>query len=196
MKNVEIPRIEMDAGDFEKSLDKLVTAGKPVILTGMNLSDVEDLWTPEYLSEKLQNRTFSIHRGENPALDFRSKNFVYDNHYPARDFITECSEGKVRYLRSVGANFRKDRPNFWNDFSEISGDVTKPPIERIHSSILRISPKDLEIWLHYDTLDNLLAQCKGTKEVLLFDPSDANNLYLSNDKSFCTGLISQLERYN
>ena len=101
------------------------------------------------------------------------------------------------YLRAVGANFRKDRPNFFTDFSELSDDVIQSeifPHQRTHSTILRVSPKNMEIWLHYDTLDNFLFQVKGKKEVLLFDPSDYQNLYIDGDKSKITGLISDFER--
>jgi len=171
-----------------------VTDAKPVILTGIEIGDVESLWTADYLIGKLTGRTISIHKGENPILDFRSKNFAYENDYPFERFIAECAQGCVRYLRSVGANFRKDKPNFWADYGEISGDIRRPEIERVHSSVLRISPKNLEIWLHYDTLDNVLIQCHGSKEVLLFDPGDAQNLYLVGDKSYCSGLISNLEQ--
>ena len=52
----------------------------------------------------------------------------------------------------------------------------------------------MEIWLHYDTLDNFLFQVKGKKEVLLFDPKDYQNLYIDGDKSKITGLISDFER--
>ena len=45
----------------------------------------------------------------------------------------------------------------------------------------------------YDTLDNFLTQTVGEKEVLLFPPSDATNLYLEGDKSECIGLISHLD---
>lgn len=194
MKNVDIDRQQMTKIEFESKLPSLIAEGKPLIITGLNIANVEQSWTPEYLSDKLRDRTFSIHRGENHALDFRSKNFVYENQCPAETFISDCAAGHVRYLRSVGINFRKDRPNFWSDYSEISPDLVELRIDRVHSSILRISPKDLEIWLHYDTLENLLLQCTGTKEILLFDPKDADNLYLCGDKSYCTGLISNLER--
>jgi hypothetical protein len=38
-----------------------------------------------------------------------------------------------------------------------------------------------------------LTQTVGEKEVLLFNPKDAKNLYLDGDKSECIGLISNLK---
>jgi hypothetical protein len=119
MNSVEIPRINVCNNDLQDELDKLVKAGKPVVITGLNNgnNNLENLWTPEYLAEKLKNRTFSIHLGDDPVLDFRSKNFAYENKFPGDKFISDCAEGHVRYLRSVGKNFRKDCPNFWNDYT-------------------------------------------------------------------------------
>ena len=96
--------------------------------------------------------------------DFRTKNFEYKL-YSGHEFISSCQYGgdKYLYLRALGANFRKDKPNFKKDFPELVDDCPNlPDIEnfsnfRNHSTILRISPKDLEIWLHYDTLDNLMS---------------------------------------
>ena len=120
------------------------------------------------------------------------QNFEYANKYPAADFLREVASGQVRYLRSTGAR-RKDLPDFEKDYPFLSSDLNLFKPERTHSQILRISPKDLEIWLHYDTLDNFLTQTVGEKEVLLFNPKDAKNLYLDGDKSECIGLISNLK---
>src|SRR5699024_3660507 len=51
------------------------------------------------------------------------------------------------------------------------------------SSVFRISSKEIVVWTHYDVLDNVLVQIKGTKRVTLFPPSDAQYLYLIGDKS-------------
>ena len=195
MREIYIKRICLSVEELEERLDQLVETAEPVIITGLDLGPAVGTWSAESLAEKLKNRTFSIHKGTNPVLDFRTKNFDYENQYPAAKFIQECAQGDVRYLRTVGKNFRKDTPDFWKDYPEISDDLREVKIPRKHSSILRISPENLEIWLHYDTLDNILTQVTGTKEVLLFDPNDAKNLYLEGDKSHCSGIISELERW-
>ena len=194
MQEINIERKCMTVEKLEENLENFVETAKPVIITGLDLGPATTSWSVESLCEKLKDRTFSIHKGSDPVLDFRTKNFDYENQYPAGKFIQECAEGQVRYLRTVGKNFRKDTPDFWKDYPEISEDLRDVKIPRKHSSILRISPENLEIWLHYDTLDNVLTQVNGSKEVLLFDPDDAKNLYLEGDKSYCSGLISGLQR--
>ncbi|CAG5078593.1 Oidioi.mRNA.OKI2018_I69.PAR.g9029.t1.cds [Oikopleura dioica] len=135
-----------------------------------------------------------ISTGSTSFVFFDFWNFEYANEYPAEDFLREVAAGEVRYLRSVSAR-RKDLPDFEKDFPTLSADISEALFrpDRQHSQILRISPKNLEIWLHYDTLDNFLTQTVGEKEVLLFPPSDAKNLYLDGDKSECIGLISHLQ---
>jgi len=190
---VEIERIKFE--DFD--LEEVVNRSTPVIVTGASLGSCHQSWSGDYLSKKLEDRKFSVHEADTPKLDFRTKNFEYKV-YSGHEFISSCQNGgdKYLYLRALGANFRKDKPNFKKDFPELVDDCPNlPDIENIsnfrnHSTILRISPKDLEIWLHYDTLDNLLYQVYGEKEILLFDPKDFPYLYIEGDKSKISGLLS------
>lgn len=40
------------------------------------------------------------------------------------------------------------------------------------------TPTDgLQLWPHYDVVDNLLMQIRGTKRVILWPPSEEGNLY-------------------
>lgn len=41
----------------------------------------------------------------------------------------------------------------------------------------------VQLWTHYDVMDNILVQVVGRKRVVLFPPSDAPYLYLTGDKS-------------
>ncbi|CBY13354.1 unnamed protein product [Oikopleura dioica] len=195
MKSVRIRRINLQQKQIninDEFISSLVEEGQPVILENTENLDMTENWTVERLCEKMKDCNLSIHKGGNLTLDFRTKNFEYANKYPAADFLREVASGKVRYLRSTGAR-RKDLPDFEKDYPTLSSDLNLFKPERTHSQILRISPKDLEIWLHYDTLDNFLTQTVGEKEVLLFNPKDAANLYLDGDKSECIGLISNLK---
>ena len=74
------------------SLDCLVEDGKPIIFRS-DLGQCHEKWDPEYLSEKLENRTFSVHEAETTKLDFRIKNFEYKL-YNGKDFIESCQKGK------------------------------------------------------------------------------------------------------
>ena len=73
------------------SLDCLVEDGKPIIFRS-DLGQCHEKWDPEYLSEKLENRTFSVHEAETTKLDFRIKNFEYKL-YNGKDFIDSCQKG-------------------------------------------------------------------------------------------------------
>lgn len=104
------------------------------------------------------------------------------------DFSTknEPDNGQKYYLRSVSENFRNEVARLENDFPALCEDFEIPkwiPADRLFSTILRISSADLQIWIHYDVLDNILFQVVGEKSVRLFAPTDAEFLYIQGDKS-------------
>jgi tRNA wybutosine-synthesizing protein 5 len=55
--------------------------------------------------------------------------------------------------------------------------------EKLFSSVLRVGSANIQLWTHYDIMDNLLVQVRGHKRVVLFPPCDASYLYLNGDKS-------------
>ncbi|ORC92175.1 tRNA wybutosine-synthesizing protein 4 [Trypanosoma theileri] len=93
------------------------------------------------------------------------------------------------YLRAVAANMKSERSNIWKDFPAIGNDFVLPEeikeyIEpRMHQACFRLSAPPLELWTHYDTLDNVLCQVVGTKRVVIFPPSEYNNLYMNGSSS-------------
>ncbi|CAI8011913.1 tRNA wybutosine-synthesizing protein 5 [Geodia barretti] len=90
------------------------------------------------------------------------------------------------YLRSLGDDPRKDVADIRSQFPELSGDIHLPiycSSDRVFSCVLRIGSPHVQLWTHYDVMDNLLVQVTGRKRVVLFNPRDANNLYLTGDKS-------------
>lgn len=54
---------------------------------------------------------------------------------------------------------------------------------RIHQSGLRLNVAPLQLWAHYDTIDNVLCQIVGRKRVVMFPPSEYNNLYMRGSSS-------------
>ncbi|KTF71872.1 hypothetical protein cypCar_00048639 [Cyprinus carpio] len=71
-------------------------------------------------------------------------------------------------------------------FPELAEDFHIPQFfepEQFFSSVFRISSPGLQLWTHYDVMDNLLAQVTGRKRVVLYSPKDALYLYLTGDKS-------------
>lgn len=96
------------------------------------------------------------------------------------------SEDEKYYLRSLGEDPRKDVADIRKQFPLLEGDIKFPDFfkeEQFFSSVFRISSPGLQLWTHYDVMDNFLIQVTGKKRVTLFSPRDAQYLYLSGSKS-------------
>ncbi|AWP12714.1 putative tRNA wybutosine-synthesizing protein 5 [Scophthalmus maximus] len=142
---------------------------RPAVLRGVCLGPCLEKWTTEYLRQRGGDKEVKIHVSTVPQMDFLHKNFVYKT-LPFNEFMKRVSETKHSdfflcedesyYLRSLGEDVRK-----------------------FFSSVFRISSCGLQLWTHYDVMDNLLAQVTGRKRVVLYSPQDALHLYLSGDKS-------------
>lgn len=150
------------------------------------------------MSEKLADYSVKVHRSKDSNLDFINKNFEYAN-YRFDEFLKECESGpNCLYLRSIGNDKRgRDVSDIKKHFPTIADDLIFPEFvdfcqdtscddcdkRHLFSSVFRISSKDILIWMHYDVMDNILLQVKGSKTVTLFPPNDAPYLYLNGDKS-------------
>lgn len=79
------------------------------------------------------------------------------------------------YLRSLSES-AKNPANFTIDFPELKKDFQLPGfceaeiMNGFFSQPLRISAADMGMWAHYDTMDNVLIQVKGSKLVRLWSP--------------------------
>ncbi|XP_026127607.1 tRNA wybutosine-synthesizing protein 5-like isoform X2 [Carassius auratus] len=97
-----------------------------------------------------------------------------------------CVQDESYYLRSLGEDVRKEPADLRKQFPELAEDFDIPQFfepEQFFSSVFRISSPGLQLWTHYDVMDNLLAQVTGRKRVVLYSPKDALYLYLTGDKS-------------
>eukprot|EP00854_Cymbomonas_tetramitiformis_P019495 gene19495-23312_t len=77
----------------------------------------------------------------------------------------EEAEKKFYYLRSVGANPRKQASHFKELFPELAGDVEVPPFfaaESYFSSVMRVGTPKVQLWTHYDTMANILMQGRSS----------------------------------
>jgi len=167
----------------------------PCLLRSLNIGEATNQWTVEYLKEAAGDKHVQVHVSATPHLDFINKNFVYKNlSFP--EFLDKCSYGtkngetdtgqEYYYLRAVGENFRKDVADFKTQFPCLAKDLIIPdlfPEDRYFSSVLRLGSAGLQLWTHYDVMDNILIQVRGRKRCVLFPPTDAQYLYLSGDKS-------------
>jgi tRNA wybutosine-synthesizing protein 5 len=76
-------------------------------------------------------------------------------------------------------------------FSSIANDIKYPPLfsaDEFFSSVLRIGSANTQLWTHYDIMDNVLIQVRGTKRLIMFSPSDIDYLYIDGDKSLVNNI--------
>uniref|UniRef100_A0AAY5L7Z6 tRNA wybutosine-synthesizing protein 5 n=1 Tax=Esox lucius TaxID=8010 RepID=A0AAY5L7Z6_ESOLU len=203
-----------DVAIFAEGVDKEVfrrdiyPMRRPVVLRDVGLGPCLDKWTLEYLTQKGGNCEVKVHVSTVPQMDFLHKNFVYRT-LPFDKFIQRAAEKKHSdfflcqdesyYLRSLGEDVRKEPADLRKQFPELAEDFHIPEFfesDQLFSSVFRISSCGLQLWTHYDVMDNLLAQVTGKKRVVLYSPEDALHLYLSGDKSEVLDIDSpDLERF-
>ncbi|XP_056390100.1 tRNA wybutosine-synthesizing protein 5 isoform X2 [Hyla sarda] len=194
-RHTRIPVPEYSDVDKHRFLQEIYSARKPVVLKNLNLGSCKTKWTVDYMSKKGGGREVKIHVSEEPQMDFIQKNFIYRS-LPFDVFVHRAAENKHKeffiseeekyYLRSLGEDPRKDVADISKQFPELAEDIQVPEFfekDQFFSSVFRISSPGLQLWTHYDVMDNVLIQVTGTKRVVLYSPRDAPYLYLSGDKS-------------
>jgi lysine-specific demethylase 8/hypoxia-inducible factor 1-alpha inhibitor (HIF hydroxylase) len=175
-----ISRVDISSLTPETFVEQYQKTGIPVIITGL-LKDCD--WNLDYLSEKLGEQQFLLRfygkerykydkrQWKNIGSGVEAQNMLFSeyaamlrNHqahendiYLAKCSIQNTSLANTNSLKNIGDNIGLNKP-----FS------------------------DLNIWvgagghiecLHYDSVDGTLMQLHGAKKVLLFPPSQTNNLY-------------------
>ncbi|KXZ49143.1 hypothetical protein GPECTOR_23g71 [Gonium pectorale] len=81
--------------------------------------------------------------------------------------------------------------NLSASFPALAPSLRLPPLfppAALHSSVLRLSSPGLQLWTHYDVMDNLLVQVRGTKRLLLWPPSAHDALHVAGSSSPVTQL--------
>lgn len=194
-----VPRVhdeeEMDI--FAKRLDT------PFIINS-SIGECTSLWRKKWhlLHAVEKDEKVSVHTSKNNRLKFSGgKNYTYETWTWQKlvDFLfSDERDGTNVYVRSIGANPRKQQANIYDGFPGLVKDLHVPPlfkklitssdkdnapslesIELGHhcfSSILRVSTPDLHLWTHYDIMNNILIQVVNEKFVTLFPPDQAENL--------------------
>lgn len=191
------------------------SASQPVVFRSVPLGSCVKEWqSPDYLRAAEGDAVVSVHVAErSQLLDFVRKNFAF-RHVTFGELVqhvtdaTQCYRAtkstppETWYYRSIAAHMKSERSNLWTDFAALGKDFTLPPgakefIEpRLHQSCLRMNAPPLQLWTHFDTLDNVLCQVVGSKRVVLFPPSAYNDLYMSGSSSAVINLDApDLVRY-
>lgn len=189
-------------------MEGLVKAQKPFILRNIPVGSCVEKWqTRQYLNNSVkESQKISVHVSETSKLGFSGgKNYEYKV-LSWTDFMERLHSSQDHcYLRSVGVNMRKDASHFFKSFPGLASDfllpsnlakiisgLEEPVMDSLEtqltgesestyfSSVLRMSTSGLQLWTHYDIMNNFLFQVTGTKFVSLFPPDQAANLYVPN----------------
>lgn len=171
---------------------------EPALLRGVDIGECTSKWTSEYICEKVGSVDVKVHVSSSPQMNFINKNFLYKT-LPFDELVKRASTpgcakknhflvpGEFYYLRSVGFDRRgRDTADIKKQFPNLAGDIRIPDFfdeNCFFSSVFRIGSPGVQLWTHYDVMDNLLIQVQGRKRMALFSPSDALNMYLIGDKS-------------
>lgn len=168
----------------------------PLVLKNVDIGPCKEKWTVDYLGDVLGENQVKVHVCQVGNMSFINKNFTYKT-LGFKDFIRRAAvekhnewflcENECYYLRSIGSDKRgRDVADIKKQFPQIAGDIRFPDVFEetdFFSSVIRIGSRGVQVWTHYDVMDNALIQVSGQKRITLFSPEDTNYLYLSGDKS-------------
>ena len=174
----------------EASLNELLkTTRFPQLIQGFDIGPCREIWTPEYLHSVCGSSAVSAMVALHPLLAFAPKNYEYKS-IPLNELCLLCGDTidseKYYYLRYLGDNPFKDIADLYTQLPQLSKDILVPKVfneSDYFSSVLRLASAGLQLFTHYDIMDNILVQVRGRKRVALFSPRDSNNLYLQKEKS-------------
>ncbi|CAL1538086.1 unnamed protein product [Lymnaea stagnalis] len=168
---------------------------EPVILRGVDVGHCVQKWNLDYLACHASQQEVKVHVSSSCQMDFLNKNFLYRS-LPFQEFLQRAFEdvhqsyfidqNEKYYLRALGDDPRKDVADISVQFPHLAKDVNIPELferDRFFSSVFRIASRGVQLWTHYDVMDNLLLQIIGRKRVVLFHPKDVEHLYMNGDKS-------------
>lgn len=175
---VRVQEMRMNPG---ANFEQYIQAARPVVFKGCDIGACTTAWTTDYLKQAVgADRKVSVHSSSCETMDFQKKNFEYVSQ-AFGPFIDAVERGERLYLRALSKDAPSNKPtSIAEDFPAIANDFKLPPeldivMKNAHSSPLRIAGP-VNIWLHYDTMANVLCQVRGRKRLLLFPPSDVTHL--------------------
>lgn len=163
----------------------------PFVMRGLHLGPLQREWTwQDLLHACPESLKVSIHVSQDPCLAFHDRNFQY-HVTPFGSFIRNQLYGQdfgnYYYMRAVDG--RQNVVRLEKNFPEIAAAFCLPSCivpdleKRVFSSILRLSSPNVQLWVHYDVMDNVLCQIWGTKRVILWPPSDLQHLSIKGSST-------------
>lgn len=188
---------EASLGDLTPAMwSEIYEKREPVLFKGNDSRPlVKNRWTRAFLENSVPcDYLVSSHRSLSNILDFTKRNFSFFV-CTWKQFVSSIYELEPEaffYLRSIGENPRKQPSDIWKSFPQLAEALSLPAdlipqISPNHSSyfssVLRISSPTLQLWTHYDVMDNILFQLAGSKTVTLWKPSDLPYLGIKDSSS-------------
>jgi tRNA wybutosine-synthesizing protein 4 len=184
---VAIPRLNNPTR--EQFRDRVQKVREPCIFSGS--PDVPKWSKADIVSSVPADTLASIHVCDGPLLDFANKNFRFEV-VPFGEMLDRMEQPNAHlYFRSLGENARKDPSNMSESFPNLASKFLVPdfakdlvvPGATVHSSCLRFSSDDIQMWTHYDINDNILVGLRGRKRLALFHPEEIRHLYADGTAS-------------
>jgi lysine-specific demethylase 8 len=172
----EVPRVERPSRrEFE---ERFLFPQRPVIISGaMEGWPARELWTNDYLTEKVGARTVQPFKSHAGTWIHDPKERIGDTSSPIKlaEYIDLLAAGAISDGQLYVAQFpiRTALPELWPD-------VRFPLFvdENKHFAVnLWFGPGNNVTRLHYDTANNFLTQIRGRKQVILCPPREITRLY-------------------
>ena len=160
----------------QEFLDEFYAQHRPVVIEGAAADwPAIDLWTPEYLREKVGSAPVEYQGGRKAAEEFEMYKDLHKQVMPFdafMDLIEQDGAGNDAYITAYndGTNAAAFAP-LQDDLGTLAEYLTPGP------GMLWLGPADTFTPLHFDLTNNLLVQIAGIKEVTLVPPSQTRYLY-------------------
>ncbi|OAP62679.1 hypothetical protein AYL99_01906 [Fonsecaea erecta] len=169
--------------ESEQDFTRVLCEGRPRLLSDLDIGQCISSWTAAYLLSKTPpSKSVVVHSAPGRTMNFQRKDFAYKT-ISFHEFINQLDSNPNAhmYLRSISSTHPTTLPaDLSNDWPELASDFRMPPAlsfvkDNQHSSPLRISA-NVNMWLHYDVMANVLFQIRGTRKLILFPPEDLRHL--------------------
>jgi hypothetical protein len=169
----EVPRVRgIDSQEF---LARFYAPGRPVILQGeLDEWPALRLWTPDYLKQKLGPAEIQFQGARHSSGDFELYKDRHKSRMPFDAFVDLIAgrPGNDAYLTAYNsADNRAALAPLDEDVRPLGKFLTGVP------GMIWIGPMGTFTPLHFDLTNNLLAQVRGSKRVILVPPSETRYLY-------------------
>ncbi|KAH3747418.1 hypothetical protein DPMN_181844, partial [Dreissena polymorpha] len=187
----QIPRFSVN----DSQANALINSREPVIITDTHLVSSACNWDLDYLSRHIGDGLFTVYRSKSHKFKYYSdkkslaiKEFTpptSQEEMPFQEFVNLIkshpkSSSERIYLQqalnnSVGPKIVEQFVNF--NWSYVTGLQRSNNWGPLTSNLLLVGMPGNVTPVHYDEQENMFAQIRGSKRLVLFNPDQFENLY-------------------